>query len=266
MQGNCSSPSAYRRNKGGVPLVSIITPAYNAARFIVTTIESVRAQTYDNWEMIVVDDCSTDATCELVEQMAQQDKRIFLVKHNNNQGPAGARRTALARAEGRFVAFLDSDDLWLPSKLEKQLSFMVEKDTVLSFSQYRRIADNRRKIGQVISVPSELNYHDLLKNTAIVTSTVMIDRTKSGPLYMKDWYYDDYTLWLDVLRSGFTAHGLQEDLVRYRIVGKSVSRNKLKSAMWVWRTYKEVEKLDNAIAAWCFANYVWNALVKYRKF
>jgi teichuronic acid biosynthesis glycosyltransferase TuaG len=253
------------RNRG---IVSIITPAYNAGRFIAETMRSVLGQTYDYWEMIIVDDCSTDETCVIVERAKAEDSRIQLIKHSRNRGPAGARNTGLEMAQGRFIAFLDSDDMWLPTKIEKQLLFMSEKNAVFSFTQYRRIIDmgNKIKIGRVIKIPPQISYEDLLKNTAIATSTVIIDREATGPFQMKDTYYDDYALWLDILKRGFTADGLREDLVRYRVVGKSVSRNKVNSAKCVWRTYRKVENLNWIISAWCFLNYTLNAFVKYRKF
>jgi teichuronic acid biosynthesis glycosyltransferase TuaG len=125
---------------------------------------------------------------------------------------------------------------------------------------------NKIKIGRLIKIPPQISYKDLLKNTAIATSTVIIDREATGPFQMKDTYYDDYALWLDILKRGFTADGLREDLVRYRVVGKSVSRNKVNSAKCVWRTYRKVENLNWIISAWCFLNYALNAFVKYRKF
>ncbi len=253
-------------NSHKLSLVSIITPAYNAERFIRETIESVQAQTHEEWEMIIIDDCSIDHTYDLVKEAAKYDPRIHLIKHINNSGPAKARNTGLEKARGRFVAFLDSDDKWLPIKIERQLSFMSKKNAAFSFTQYRRISDKDEKIGRVISIPLSLNYHGLLKNTAIVTSTVMINKERTGSFQMLDTYYDDFVLWLELLKRGFISYGLREDLVRYRIVKKSVSRNKIRSATWVWRTYRKVEKLKSVYAAWCFVNYAWNAFFKYRKF
>lgn len=247
-------------------LVSIITPAYNAARFIAQTIESVQNQTYVNWEMIIVDDCSRDETVKQVQAFAKLDKRICLIEHKLNNGPAIARDTALKAAKGRYIAFLDSDDLWLPEKLAHQLNFMKKQDYAFTFTSYRRLSENADACGRIIPVPLKLNYQQLLRNTAIATSTVLINRDRTGSFKMTKTYYDDYALWLTLLKRGFIAHGLPEDLMRYRIVRKSVSRHKLNSAKWVWRTYRDVEGLTLPRAAWCFLNYAWHAYRKYAVF
>jgi len=254
------------RQNPKVPLVSIVTPAYNATRFIARTIGSVRDQTYTNWEMIIVDDCSRDDTASQVEAIAAEDPRIRLIKQSQNGGPAMARETALKAASGRYIAFLDSDDMWLPEKLERQLGFMQKHGHVFTYTSYRRISEDGESCGRMISIPFALNYSQLLRNTAIATSTVLIDRDRTGPLKMTRTYYDDYALWLTLLKRGIIAHGLQEDLMRYRIVSRSVSRHKLNSAKWVWRTYRDVEGLAFHYAAWCFLNYAWRAYRKYANF
>lgn len=253
-----------RRHTG--PDVSIITPAFNAARFIAETIKSVKSQTCESWEMIIVDDCSRDDTLDLVQAFATEDTRIHLIRQTRNGGPALARDAAIRAARGRYIAFLDSDDLWLPDKLERQLEFMRRSNYVFTYTCYRRISENGETCGRTISVPEKLNYHQLLRNTAIATSTVLIDREGTGPFKMIRTYYDDYALWLTLLKRGITAHGLQEDLMRYRIVRKSVSRHKLNSAKWVWRTYRDVEGLAFPYATWCFLNYAWRAYRKYASF
>jgi teichuronic acid biosynthesis glycosyltransferase TuaG len=246
--------------------VSIITPAYNAGRYVGDAIESVRRQQYRDWEMLVIDDCSCDDTRELVRSFSRIDERVRLIVQATNGGPARARQAGLDAARGRYIAFLDSDDYWLPRKLERQVSFMQERDAAISFTQFRRVSADGSRIGKLIEVPSQLDYHQLLCNTAMATSTVVIDRLKTGPFCMTTTYYDDFVLWLEILRRGFVAHGLQEDLMRYRIASGSWSRNKLRSALWVWRTYQKVEKLSVPYSAWCFASYVWNAVSKYRSF
>lgn len=245
-------------------LVSIVTPAYNASRFVVDTIASIQAQTHQTWEALVVDDCSSDNTGEIVKKIAARDARVKYVPHVVNKGPAGARNTALEHAAGRYVAFLDSDDLWLPEKLERQLAFMKQTAAVLSFTEYRRITEDGTATGRHITVPASLRYADLLKNTAIVTSTTLVDRHQLGQIKLQNTYYDDFALWLSILRRGYAAYGLQEDLVRYRIVGRSVSRSKTNSAKWVWRTYRDIERLNFPYAVWCFANYALRGYLKYR--
>lgn len=247
-------------------LVSIVTPAYRAAPYIGETIRSVQAQEYADWEMLIVDDCSPDQTADVVARHAEGDPRIRLIRQTKNGGPAVARSAALALARGRWIAFLDSDDLWLPDKLSAQLTFHRRSNAVLTFTSFRRIDAAGEKTGRLIHVRPRLDYWGLLKDTAIATSTVIVDRRLSGPFSMKLTYYDDYACWLELLRPGRMALGLDRDLMRYRVLGKSVSRNKLKSARHVWRTYREVERLGVARSAWAFANYAGRGVLKYWRF
>jgi teichuronic acid biosynthesis glycosyltransferase TuaG len=247
-------------------LVSIITPAYNAARFVEPAARSAIAQTYENWEMLIVDDCSKDSTREILARLARTDPRIRPIEHERNGGPAAARNTAISNARGDYLAFLDSDDLWLPGKLESQLSFMREKKSALSFTQFRRIDEGGVKEGRLVDVPPAMRYRDLLHDTAIATSTVIVDRRIAGDFRMKSTYYDDYAAWLEILRRGHVAHGLRADLMRYRVVGQSVSRNKWKSAKMVWRVYRQVEGLSILDSALCFSSYAFRGWRKYRQF
>jgi teichuronic acid biosynthesis glycosyltransferase TuaG len=246
--------------------VSILTPAFNAATTIAETIASVQAQTHTEWEMIVVDDCSRDVTRDLVRGIGDRDPRVRLVEQPRNGGPARARQAALDAARHAQVAFLDADDLWLPAKLERQLAFMRERNAAFSYTEYRRISADGERVGRWVRVPDRMTYSRLLGNTAIATSTVLIDRGATGPLAMTETYYDDFVLWLGILKRGFVAEGLHEDLMRYRVLAKSVSRNKANSARHVWRTYRDVERLPLARAAWSFAGYASRALLKYRAF
>lgn len=247
-------------------LVSVITPAYRAARFIGETIRSVQAQTYRDFEMLIVDDCSPDDTATIVESFAASDPRIRLLRQQTNGGPAAARNRALAEARGRWVAFLDSDDTWLPQKLEKQLQFHRARDAKISFTEFRRVDADGSNLGRLITVRDWLDYSGLLCNTGIATSTVIVDRSKTGPFWMKKTYYDDYACWLELLRGGGRAVGLHEDLMRYRVLGRSVSRNKLKSASHVWRTYRDVEQLGLLRSLWSFVNYAGRGVLKYWRF
>jgi len=246
--------------------VSVVTPAFNAAAFLPATIDSVLAQTFPHWEMIVVDDCSTDGTRAVVEGYASRDARVQLVMQPNNGGPARARQAALERASGRYIAFLDSDDRWLPSKLERQLAFMARPEVAFSFTAFRRVSADGERVGRLIEAPARLTYGELLGNTAIATSTAIVDRTRTGPFSMTVTYYDDFALWLEITRRGFPAYGLNEDLMRYRVVDGSVSRNKGRSARMVWRTYRDVERLGIGTSSWAFMRYALNAVRKYRAF
>ena len=247
-------------------LVSIITPAYNSQSFIEETIRSVQEQNYSNWELIIADDCSLDRTACVVRDLANKDNRIIYLKARENRGPAQSRNLALQHSNGRYIAFLDSDDIWLEKKLDRQLSFMKSSQCAISYTAYRRITEDGNKTGRLIKIPKQLSYNALLSNTAIVTSTVMVDRRLTGNFRMKQTYYDDFALWLQILKTGHCAIALDEDLVRYRVVDNSVSRKKFRSASMVWKTYREIEKLGLLKSWWSFAGYMMNALIKYRTF
>lgn len=247
-------------------LVSIITPAYKAEKYIEETVRSVQRQTYPNWEMIIVDDCSPDKTHAVATEISQTDNRVRSLKQERNSGPAASRNVALQHANGRWIAFLDSDDLWLPQKLERQIAFHRSVNAKITFTEYRRISSNGESIGKVIRIPDRLDYRSLLGNTAIATSTVIVDRDKTGTFLMKDIYYDDFGCWLDLLRTGGFAFGFHEDLMRYRVLDHSVSRKKGHSALQVWNTYREVENLGIPASLFYFLSYALRGVLKYRKF
>ncbi len=249
-----------------MPLVSIITPSWNVEGLIEETIRSVQAQSFEDWELLIADDCSTDRTPEIIAAIGARDPRVKLIRQARNGGPALARQAAIDRAEGRYLAFLDSDDLWLPRKLERQLAFAREKGAALSYTAFRRIDEAHEVTGRLIEVPASLTYGQLLKNTAIATLTAMIDREISGPVAMTNEGYDDFCLWLSILKRGHAAYGLNEDLARYRVRGSSVSSRPMRSARWVWHIYRNVEHLSLARSAWCFAHWAARAWLKRRQF
>ncbi len=249
-----------------MPLVSIITPSWNVERLIGETIESVQAQTLPDWELLIADDCSTDNTAAVVEGYAAKDPRIKLIRQPRNGGPALARQAAIEQAQGRFIAFLDSDDLWLPAKLERQIAFARERHAGLSFTAFRRINEDGSATGRLIAVPDSLSYEQLLKNTSIATLTAIVDRDIAGNIAMKNEPYDDFCLWLSILKPGHIAYGLNEDLARYRVRGVSVSSRPLRSAGWVWHIYRQVEQLSLVKSAWCFAHWSARAWLKRRQF
>jgi teichuronic acid biosynthesis glycosyltransferase TuaG len=249
-----------------MPLVSIVTPSWNVARLIGATIESVQAQTLTDWELVVADDCSTDETAAVVQSYTEKDPRVHLIRQPRNGGPALARQAAIARAQGRFVAFLDSDDLWLPPKLQRQVAFAREQRAPLSFTAFRRINESGSITGRLIPAPRSLSYDQLLKNTSIATLTALVDRDITGPIAMKNEPYDDFCLWLSILKPGRLAHGLNEDLARYRVRGVSVSSRPLRSAGWVWHIYRNVERLPLLQSTWCFAHWGARAWLKRRQF
>lgn len=247
-------------------LVSIITPAYRCASVVGDTICSVLEQTHPHWEMLIVEDCSSDNTREVLREWAKIDSRVRLIEQLKNGGPAIARNAGLERAQGRWIAFLDSDDLWLPQKLERSIAFAEANHAPLVFTGFRRIPAGGGEVGRYIGVPRTLSYRQLLGNTAIATSTVLLDRQIVGEVRMRETYYDDFDCWLQVLKPGRTAYGLDEDLMRYRLMSQSVSRNKRNSAAKVWQAYRDLEQLSLPAACWYFTNYAVRGLLKYGRY
>ena len=242
-------------------LVSIIMPAYNSARFIGESINSVLAQTYINWELLIVDDCSKDSTAEIVA--AFSDPRIHYQRNVNNMGAAETRNQALKRAQGRYIAFLDSDDLWEPEKLEKQIAFMEKNGYAFTFSDYRIMKENGTWTGKILHMPASLSYHQYLRNTAIGCLTVVIDRLKTGDFLMPNIKSShDMALWLLIMKRGFRAYATPECLASYRLVSTSNTAKKYKAAQDVWRIYRNVEHLSICYSAFCFCGYAIHAILK----
>lgn len=244
-------------------LVSIITPSYNSSKFIKDCVASVFSQTYKNWEMIIVDDCSKDNSKKIIKELAVKDKRIKPIFLEKNVGAAEARNAAIRQSKGKYVAFLDSDDLWNPKKLEKQLSFMYENEIAFSYTNYQFMSENGEDLSNIISAPEKMTYDSYLKNTIIGCLTVIIDREKSGEFEMPNIRSShDMALWLLIMKRGFSAYGLDENLARYRIVSTSNTASKWYAAKDVWKVYRQVEKLSFIYSTWCFVWYAFNALKK----
>jgi teichuronic acid biosynthesis glycosyltransferase TuaG len=242
-------------------LVSIITPSYNSSRFIEECVGSVLSQTYDNWEMLIVDDYSADNSLQILKKY--NDKRIQLIELDKNVGASESRNVAIRKAKGKYIAFLDSDDLWEPQKLEKQISFMETEDIAFSFSTYQPMSDDESKLYSIIHAPKIVTYSSYLKKTIIGCLTVVIDREKTGGFEMPNIRSShDMALWLLIMRRGFDAYGLDENLARYRIVSTSNTANKWRAAKDVWKVYRQFEKLSFFYSIWCFLNYAFNAIIK----
>lgn len=222
------------------PLVSIITPLYNSEKYIAETIESVLAQTYTNWEMIIVDDCSKDNGVRIVEEYQKKDKRIKLYKNEINKGGAGTRNVAIEKADGKYIAFLDSDDLWKKEKLEKQTSFMESLDCSFSYTKYERISEDGKKLNLISKIPKTLNYQELLKINPIGCLTAMYDQEKLGKIYLPDIKIgQDFALWLEVMKKAEEARGLEENLAEYRYREMSLSKNKKRKVFCMWEIYRK---------------------------
>lgn len=243
-------------------MISIITPSFNSKKYISETIESVISQTFKEWEMIIVDDCSTDNSVEIIRKYTEKDSRIKLIELNNNVGAAEARNVALRLAQGRYIAFLDSDDLWVSEKLEKQLSYMKDSEKAFSFSSYIRITEKGDYIN-TIKVPPQISYKKFLRNTIIGTLTVMVDKEKVGKFEMPNIKSShDMALWCDILKRGFLAYGMDEVLGKYRVVSTSNTSKKWKAAMDVWKVYRQIENLNIFYSAYNFIGYAFNAIRK----
>jgi len=233
-------------------LVSIIVPVYNADSYIEETIAMVRAQTYEDWELILVDDCSRDESrerikgCMALAEGNGEKEKIRLIAKEANEGAARARNTGTGLARGRYIAFLDADDVWMPDKLEKELLFMEEKQAAFVFSAYEFGDEQAKGTGRVVHVPPVLTYEKALSRTVIFTSTVLLDTEKTGRelIRMPEVKSEDTATWWKLLRNGFTAYGLDEVLAIYRRPAKSLSSNKLEAVRRIWNLYRKQEKLS----------------------
>ncbi|MGN0168552.1 MAG: glycosyltransferase family 2 protein [Acetatifactor sp.] len=237
-------------------LISIIVPVYNAERFIVETMDCVLAQTCPDWELLLVEDGSSDGTRQVIEQYIEkkQEKRIRLIKQPSNMGAARARNRGLQEAVGRYIAYLDADDLWMPEKLEHELAFLKKKDAAFVFTGYEFADEHGAGTGKIVRVPEKLTYKQALSNTTIFTTTVMFDRAKidSALLEMPIIKSEDTALWWKVLRNGYVAYGLDENLAKYRRAGRSLSSNKLEALRRIWNLYRQAEGMNIVSSAWHF--------------
>ena len=243
-------------------LVSIITPSYNSERFIAECIESVIAQSYQNWEMIIVDDGSTDGSLEIIQQYVNRDYRVIVIENRENLGASESRNIAIDSASGEYIAFLDSDDLWKSQKLEIQIELMESEGVALSYSNYDTIDENGYLIGEYIA-PSKVTYQDMLRTSLIGTLTTIYSVKILGKIYFKDIGHEDYALKLAILKHIDYAVGAKESLAQYRVVKNSLSGNKLKSALWQWRIYRDEEKIPLFKAISYFISYTYNGFTKY---
>ncbi len=238
-------------------LVSVITPTYNCAKFIARTIDSVRAQTYGNWEMIIVDDRSSDNTKEIVEEYIKNDSRIKYHLLEVNSGAAVARTTAMKLAQGAYMAFLDSDDVWMPDKLERQIKWMQENDYAFSCTAYEQIDEDDNLLGKTIKTVKKTNYNRLLLDCPVGNSTVVYDVEKMGKFEVPNIRKrNDDALWLQMLKKEKYIYGMPDVLMKYRIRKNSISSNKLKVIKYHWILYRKIEHLSVIRSAfhicyWC---------------
>ena len=245
------------------PLVSVIMPCYNMERYISDTIASVRRQTFPHWELLIVDDASTDSTADIVKSHQNQDDRIHFVVKPKHSGIADTRNQCLKMAQGRYLAFLDADDLWHPEKLEQQLHFMAERNIGFSYSSYVCVDETGKPLGKTVKAVRDLDYEAYLRNTIIGCSTVMLDKNIVGEVVVPNFRTsEDTATWLNILKKGFLAYAIEQPLTSYRIRQYSASSNKLKASSDLWRVYRKQEKLSLFKAGGCFVSYAFHAIKK----
>ncbi|EFD7720943.1 glycosyltransferase family 2 protein [Escherichia coli] len=247
-------------------LVSIITPTYNSQDYIIETYKSIRRQDYKLWEWIVTDDCSQDATFEILMSIVEKDSRVKLYRNSINSGAAISRNNSLAKAKGRFIAFIDSDDLWCEQKLSKQIDYMISTNCAFCFTSFELIDQYGKSLEKIVDkkkIPP-LNYEDMLKkNATLGCSTVILDKSKIGDFKMPLLRTgQDYALWLSILKKGFKAYHYPVILTSYRILANSISRNKLKKACRQWQIYRTIEKIPFSSSAYYFAHYAIHAIFR----
>ena len=244
-------------------LVSIITACYNAEDHISETIESILKQSYKDWELILINDGSTDKSEQIIQKFHAQDNRLKVINLDKNHGPAYSRNQGIKMARGKYIAFLDSDDVWHENKLEEQVDFMRNSKVQFSFTGYQKIDEKGQFFGRKIDAPKELTYKELLKSCTIGCLTVMYDQSNIGKYYMPNYpKAQDYALWLNILKDGINAYGLNQTLAFYRIRKRSISRNKIKKAFYQWKIYRTQENLGYFKSLYYMAHYTFHGFLK----
>ena len=245
-------------------MISIITPAFNAEMYIAETIKSIQAQTFNDWELIIVDDCSTDNTVSVASSFAKFDNRIKVFKAISNNGVAKARNLGLENAKGEYVAFLDSDDLWKPTKLEKQVAFMQKNNCILTYTDFQQFHSVNGVLGKVITCPKKMTANDILKNTAIGCLTVMVDKKQAGEFRMPNLKHtEDNCTWYHILKKGYTAYKYPEVLSLYRVGNLSLTKNKSRSAKQQWETYRNYFQFNTIKSTYYYIWYAINAVLRH---
>lgn len=246
--------------------ISIVVPVYNAGNYIEQTVEMVRKQTFTDWELILVEDCSKDNSAEVMRTLESelQDARIRVIYKEKNEGAAKARNTGVDAATGQYLAFLDADDIWMEDKLAKELAFMKEKQAAFVFTAYEFGDENAVGTGKIVKVPDALTYKKALSRTIIFTSTTMFDLSILGKdmVKMPAVQSEDTATWWRILRAGYTAYGCPEVTTIYRRPPQSLSSNKGKAIQRIWYLYRKVEKLSFLTSVVCFVGWAFRATMR----
>lgn len=250
--------------RSDTPLVSVVMPAYNAQRYIQETIRSLQEQTEKNWELLVVDDCSQDGTSQLLAQLAHEDSRIHPIYNEKNRGAAASRNLALERCAGKYIAFLDADDVWRPTKLARQLEKAFQTGADIIYCSYAMIDESGHPCHPDFIVQETTDLNSMLERSVFSCSTVLLRREAlADHRFRTDFYHEDYVLWLELLQAGCTAVGIADVLVNYRIVKNSRSNDKARSALHRWHIYRRYLKLPLAQSLRVFFRYAVGGLKKY---
>ena len=231
--------------------------------YVAESIASVQRQSYSHWELLIVDDASTDRTVQIVKDLADQDEKIRFFAKDQHSGIADTRNQCIQMAQGHFLAFLDADDIWHPEKMENQVRFMLDKGIGFAYTTYDWIDENGQTLSKSINTIGDLDYKAYLRNTIIGCSTVMVDTAVVGEVVVPRFRTsEDAATWLNILKKGFIAYGIDSSLTSYRIRQHSASSNKLKAASDLWRVYRKQEKLSLFKAIGCFVSYAFHAIKK----
>lgn len=243
-------------------LVSIITPTYNSEKFIIETIQSVQKQSYPDWEMIIVDDCSTDNTISIVSAISKNDSRIRFFQLEENLGTGVARDLALSKATGRYITFLDSDDLWKPSKLEKQIDFLRSKNHPFTFSFYECIDEAGNALDKKIEAPKRLKYYQLFFCNFIGNLTGIYDTSFFGKIPISSIRKrQDWMMWLTILKKIQVAMPVPESLAYYRVRENSISASKFNLLQHNFKVYRTFHGLNLVVSLICMVGFLFTQLM-----
>lgn len=246
--------------------ISVIMPVFNAEKYIEFAIRSVLDQTFSHWELLIIDDGSTDRSIPIIKKYVEQDSRIHFFQTKTPSGsPAKPRNIGITEAHGRFIAFLDSDDIWLPTKLQEQLPLFDNWDTAVVFSNYEKMSEDGQRSSRVIIAPKKTNYSKLLKGNVIGNVTGIYDTQKVGKVFFLNINHEDYVLWLSILKKGYVALNTNSVTALYRLRRQSVSSNKINVLFWQWNIYTHIEKLNYFRATYLFICYAYKAFRKAMK-
>lgn len=241
---------------------SIITPVYNCEKYLEETLDSILNQTYQDWESILINDNSSDSSLEIAKKYASKDSRFKIISNDSSVGPAKARNIGIEFSSGRYIAFLDSDDVWMGEKLFKQINFMKNNDINFCFSGYELMSEDGAFLGSV-DVPSTITYKTLLKHNVVGCLTAVYDTKVLGKMYMPlILKRHDFGLWLSILKKGVVGYSIQLPLAKYRLRSGSVSHAKLNTMMYTWRLYRDIEKLSFFSTFYNISTHLFSAVIK----